>query len=85
VIGPIVFTRVCCSAVFFMLTFLCVLVREARRPRNQFTNRHERASVAPGSIERRSSHVDRRACLPDRTGQSTQRPDAECSVFLADC
>jgi hypothetical protein len=33
VIGPIAFMSVCGAAAFFMLEFLCALLREARRPR----------------------------------------------------
>src|SRR6202023_835339 len=49
VIVPIAFTSVCGAAVFFMLTFLRALLKQARRPRARFTSRHERTRVTPVS------------------------------------
>jgi hypothetical protein len=53
VIGPMAFTSVCGAAAFFMLEFLCALLREAKEVPYRFTNRLARGSGGHVSIEHR--------------------------------
>jgi len=60
VIGSIGFISICGAAVFFMLTFLRAVLKEARKPRVRF-NTLQRTSVTPFSIEQKSPRLDRAA------------------------
>jgi hypothetical protein len=61
VIGTIAFASACGVAALFMLAFLCALLREAKRTPIRFTNRRNRPSLTPVSIEQTSQHADRAA------------------------
>jgi hypothetical protein len=60
VIAPIAFVSACGTAALFMLAFLCALLREAKRTRVRFTNRHKRTRLTV-SIEHTSPQSDRAA------------------------
>lgn len=55
------FMGVCGVAVLFMLTFLCALHREVKRPRIRFSSRRERTPPASVSMEHNLPDLGRAA------------------------
>jgi len=55
------FMGVCGVAVLFMLTFLCALDREVKRPRIRFGSKRERTPPASVSTEHNLPDLDRAA------------------------